>query len=69
MTFDTFESLKKGDKVRRVCKKRVYIVLKVVKKYDGKRAAFLNGSAMYFIESTPSLESVYHYINWDKVQA
>lgn len=68
MIYDTFETLKVGDKVRRSGKKRVYTVSKIVHREDKTRGVFLGpGDDEYLIESAKSLESVYHYINWDLV--
>jgi len=77
MTYDTFESLKVGDKVTAVGKKRVYPVVRIGTDLE-RRVVYLciNPFAVktkaddpmeFGIFCTKSLDHRSHYINWERV--
>ena len=81
MTYDTFESLKVGNRLKPIGKVRTYPVVRIGKlrgEPNGVRAVYvcLNPTAVerkkepvqeFCIFSARSLEHSTHYLNWDKV--
>jgi hypothetical protein len=70
MTFDTFESLMLGDKVKRVMRKRVYTITGITEVVTTNKRLVVVGpieSGMtIFAASSKNNDS--HYINWDRVR-
>jgi hypothetical protein len=78
MTYDTFESLKVGNMMRPIGKKRTYPVVRIGKSLSGVRTVYvcLNPIAVrrkrefvieFGIFAAEHLDHTSHYINWDKV--
>jgi hypothetical protein len=78
MTYDTFESLKIGDKLNPTGKKRSYPVVSIGQHPNGARAVYvcLNPIAVekrketakeFGIFLAPSLNNSSHYLNWERV--
>jgi hypothetical protein len=78
MTFDTFEALAVGNRVKPTGKVRTYPVVRIGKRIDGRRVVYacLNPIAVekrkdapweFGIFSAMNLEHSSHYLNWEKV--
>jgi hypothetical protein len=78
MTYETFESLKVGDRLQPVLKKRSYPVIRIGKSLSGVRTVYvcLNPCAVDLRGEYPhefgifrdiTLKHSTHYLNWDKV--
>jgi hypothetical protein len=69
MTYDTFESLKKGDRVKMVGRKRIYTVGHISPSLvTGKRVVYvapIDAGRSIFAAADKNHSS--HYINWDRV--
>lgn len=78
MTFDTFESLKIGDKVRCLGLKRIRTITQILYKPDKKRVVYvllnpiafergLEAQKEFGIFAAGSLGHRSHYVNWERV--
>ena len=78
MTFDTFESLTVGSRVKRTGQVLAYPVVRIGKRLDGRRVVYLclnpfavakRGDAVkeFGIFSAMNLSHSSHYLNWERV--